>query len=327
MQRELLILRHGKSSWDSGLSDFKRPLKDRGKHAAQRIGNWMLQNDLLPDLVLSSPATRAIETARKCCKVMGIPGRSILQDRRLYAATGQALLKVLSEIPADRSRVLVVGHNPGLEQLLELLARKPVKRPEDGKLLATATLARLELTVPWKELNEASARLISTQRARSLPKQFPWPAVNGMELRDRPAYYYTQSSVIPYRIHKGRTQIMIIRSSRDKHWVVPKGIVDPGYSPQDSAAKEAMEEAGIEGIVDREALGSYAYEKWGAQCTVTVYPMEVTRIIPEQEWQEQHRGRRWVSPEEATTLLRQTALYPMIAALLDRLEHDAPCHD
>jgi len=147
MQRELLILRHGKSSWDSGLSDFKRPLKDRGKHAAQRIGNWMLQNDLLPDLVLSSPATRAIETARKCCKVMGIPGRSILQDRRLYAATGQALLKVLSEIPADRSRVLVVGHNPGLEAYLQII---------DGEIEAVPTggLGYLVLVLDdWKDIS------------------------------------------------------------------------------------------------------------------------------------------------------------------------------
>jgi phosphohistidine phosphatase len=327
MQRELLILRHGKSSWKTGVADFDRPLKDRGKRSAQRIGNWILQNDLLPDLVLSSPATRALETARKCCKVMGIPGKAIQKDRRIYEASADTLLRVLREIPERYSRVLIVGHNPGLEELVELLVDNSVLREEDGKLLPTATLAHLQIAEPWKQLELASASLITIQRPRLLPKQFPWPASHGTELRDRPAYYYTQSSVIPYRLHNGKPQFMIIRSSQDKHWVVPKGIVDPGYSPQDSAAKEAMEEAGIEGIVAEEALGSYAYNKWGAQCTVSVYPMEVTHVIPEQEWQEQHRGRRWVSAAEATTLLKQTALYPMIAILIDRLEDDAPCRD
>lgn len=327
MQRELLILRHGKSSWDTGLPDFDRPLKDRGKRAAQRIGNWMLQNDLLPDLVISSPATRALETARKCCKVMGIPGKAIRQDRRIYEASKETLLKVLREIPEKYNRVLIVGHNPGLEELIERLVGHTVKRDEDGKLLPTATLARLHIAEPWKQLEEASARLIAIQRSRPLQKKFPWPALHGTELRDRPAYYYTQSSVIPYRLLHGKIQIMIIRSSQDKHWVVPKGIVDPGHSPQDSAAKEAMEEAGVEGIVAEEALGAYTYEKWGARCTVSVYPMQVTRIIPEREWEEQHRGRRWVSAAEATTLIKQTALYPMIAILLDRLEDNAPCQD
>jgi phosphohistidine phosphatase len=327
MQRELMILRHGKSSWDTGLADFERPLKDRGKRAAQRIGNWILQNDLLPDLVISSPATRALETARKCCKVMGIPGKAIQQDRRIYEASTDTLLRVLKEIPKKYGRVMLVGHNPGLEELVELLVNKPVIREEDGKLLPTGTLARLHIAGSWKKLGPAGASLIAIQRPRPLQKQFPWPAAHGTELRDRPAYYYTQSSVIPYRLHHGKPQFMIIRSSQDKHWVVPKGIVDPGYSPQDSAAKEAMEEAGIEGIVAEEAIGSYAYNKWGAQCTVSVYPMEVTHVIPEREWEEQHRGRRWVSAAEATALLKQTALYPMIAILLDKLEDDAPCRD
>ena len=320
MQHELMILRHGKSSWDTGLPDFDRPLKDRGKRAAQRIGNWILQNNLLPELIISSPATRALETARKCCKVMGIPGKSIQQDRRIYEASDETLLKVLREIPEHYNRVMIVGHNPGLEELLEGLVGDSILRDGDGKLLPTATLARLQISEPWTQLSWASAHLIAIQRPRPLPKRFPWPAIQGEELRDRPAYYYTQSSVIPYRLLQGRIQIMIIRSSQDKHWVVPKGIVDPGLSPQNSAAKEAMEEAGVEGIVAEEALGSYTYRKWGATCTVSVYPLRVTRIIPERDWQEQHRGRRWVSAAQATTLIKQTALYPMIAALLARLE-------
>jgi len=66
------------------------------------------------------------------------------------------------------------------------------------------------------------------------------------------------------------------------------------------------------------AVGSYRYEKWGSICTVDVYAMEVTTVVPENEWQESHRGREWVSPEEAVERLKQKALIPMVIALAAR---------
>ncbi|MCU7959864.1 MAG: NUDIX hydrolase [gamma proteobacterium symbiont of Bathyaustriella thionipta] len=142
----------------------------------------------------------------------------------------------------------------------------------------------------------------------------------GKEQRDRPAYYYTQSSVIPYRINKGQLQILIVRSSKKKHWIIPKGIAEPGYSLQDSAKKEAWEEAGVEGKVSQTALGSYLYIKWGAQCTVSVYPMRVSRELAEKDWQESHRGRRWVSVKEAGDCLRQEQLQPLLKQLQKQLQ-------
>ena len=126
--------------------------------------------------------------------------------------------------------------------------------------------------------------------------------------------------MIPYRLQDGRPEILVISSSQRKHWVVPKGIREPGLTPQASAAREAAEEAGIEGRVAEDALGSYHYEKWGATCTVEVFPMEVTRIIPEDEWEERHRGREWVTPEAAQERLRQDELKPLVAALVSRLQ-------
>jgi phosphohistidine phosphatase len=322
MNRELLLLRHGKSSWNNGLRDFERPLKDRGKRGAQRMGNWLLQNDLIPDYIISSPATRAIETARKCCKVMGIPAKAIHQDQRIYMGAYEDLLAVIHECPEDPSRILLVGHNPGMAELLEFLVQEPLDWPEDGKLLPTATLAHLQVSDPWNAIRQGSADLLGIIRSRTLPRRFPWPAIKGSEQRDRPAYYYTQSSLIPYRIHNGRIEILIIRSSQDKHWVVPKGIVDPGSSPQESAAKEAREEAGVEGIVNPAPLGSYEYDKWGAICTVTVYAMKVTHILDESEWEETHRGRVWVSIGEAGSRLHQKKLLSMLQTLLDRLPRD-----
>ena len=101
--------------------------------------------------------------------------------------------------------------------------------------------------------------------------------------------------------------------------MVPKGIAEPGYSLQSSAAKEAREEAGVEGVVDEEALGDYESPKWGASCTVTVYPMRVWQVLRDQDWEERHRGRKWVSPQVARLLLREPALGPIVNMLERRL--------
>ncbi|MEN8176204.1 MAG: histidine phosphatase family protein, partial [Pseudomonadota bacterium] len=232
MTRELLILRHGKSDWEAGTDDFHRPLKDRGKRAAQRMAVHLQQRDLLPDHVLSSPAERAVETARKACKAMGLTAGDVHTDGRIYAAGPESLIEALGDSPADARRVLLVGHNPGLEELLGYLAETTPPLPPDGKLLPTATLARLEMPDDWRALQPGCGRLVELVRPGGLPKKFPFPAPDGPELRDRPAYYYIQSSVIPYRLNDGRLEILIIASSKNKHSVVPKGIQDPGHTPQ-----------------------------------------------------------------------------------------------
>ena len=320
MRRELLILRHGKSDWGAGSDDFHRPLKDRGKRGAQRIGVWLAQQGLLPDYVVSSPAARAIVTAEKTCKVMGLGTQHIHTDKDVYEAGLQDLLQVLAGCPGEVNRVLLVGHNPGLEQLLEYLVAGQVPDTADGKLLPTATLARLAMPADWQQLKSGCAVLKSISRPAELPKKFPFPRPDSHELRDRPAYYYSQSAVIPWRLHDGKPEILVIASSKKNHRVVPKGIREPGLTSQESAAREALEEAGVEGRVGDAPLGSYEYEKWGATCTVEVFPMEVTRVLPESEWEERHRGREWLAPEQARKCLKQAAFRPMIDALVALLQ-------
>ncbi|PUB90441.1 MAG: hypothetical protein DBP01_07560, partial [gamma proteobacterium symbiont of Ctena orbiculata] len=267
MTRELMLLRHGKSDWSQQLEDFKRPLKDRGKRGAQRMGVWLLQRQLQPDYVISSPAERAIVTAQKTVKAMGGDAYAIVQDRRIYAANVGELLRVLSDVPPDNKRVMLVGHNPGLEMLTEYLHGERIPLPSDGKLIPTATLAHLEMPDDWIDLKAGDGELLSIVRPSSMDKKFPFPDEHGTEMRDRPAYYYKQSSVIPYRMEEGEVEILVVMSSKRKHWVLPKGISEPALSLQDSAAKEALEEAGVEGEVAEEPIGAYSYEKWGAECT------------------------------------------------------------
>ncbi len=302
------------------MDDFDRPLKDRGKRGAQRLGVWLRQQERVPDLVVSSPAERAIVTAQKAVKAMGGNAGDILQERRIYAARVDDLLQVLAELPPDVRRVMLVGHNPGLEYLIEFLADRPIPLPSDGKLLPTACLAILELPDRWQGLKAGAGRLLGITRSSELPKKFPFPDHTGKLLRDRPAYYYSQSSVIPYRIRDGQIEVLVVMSSQRKHWVVPKGVSDPAARLQDSAAKEAFEEAGVEGEVGEVALGSYRYEKWGAECTVQVYPMRVTRILEEAVWEERHRGREWLTPKQAIKRLKQTQLQPIIETLVKQLE-------
>jgi phosphohistidine phosphatase len=322
MSRELLILRHGKSDWDAGVRDFDRPLKNRGKRSAQKIGVWLWQQHLRPDLIISSPAERAITTANKCAKAMDISAESVMQDRRAYAASLDDLLAVLADAPGNGQRVMLVGHNPGLEELLVFLADKEVPFPDDGKLLPTATLAHLSMPADWKELNSGDAVLKQIVRPRSLPDGFAYPGPNSDERRDRPAYYYSQSAVIPYRVlGDGSNEYLIISSSKNKHWVVPKGIKDPGLTPQESAAIEAWEEAGIRGEVSDAALGSYQVEKWDAECHVDVYAMRVEELVDESVWEERHRKRLWLSANEAAEKLRQPELAEMLLTLAASLEN------
>jgi phosphohistidine phosphatase len=320
MTRELILLRHGKSDWSQQVEDFKRPLKDRGKRAAQRIGVWLLQQRLQPDLVISSPAERAIVTAQKAIKAMGGDAGAIIEDRRIYAANVEELLQVLSELPADAGRVMLVGHNPGLEMLTEFLHGERIPLPSDGKLIPTATLARIGMPDDWRGLKAGDARLLSIVRPSEMDRKFPFPDESGTEMRDRPAYYYRQSSVIPYRIRDDRVEIMVVMSSKRKHWVLPKGISEPALSLQASAAKEALEEAGIEGEVAEQPIGVYTYQKWGAECSVHVFPMRVTRELSEKEWEENHRGREWLAAKQAMKRVKQAELKPMIQALAKQLK-------
>jgi phosphohistidine phosphatase len=150
--KTLLLLRHAKSSWkDDSLDDHDRPLNERGKKEAPRMGQLLLEEQLLPDIILSSDAKRARRTVEKVCEAGGYRGETVLTSE-LYLANPATYLKALSRLPEHVSRVLVVGHNPGMEQLLELLTQR-------YEPMTTAALARIDLPglERWSEI-DASTR-------------------------------------------------------------------------------------------------------------------------------------------------------------------------
>lgn len=169
MSKELWLLRHGKSDRDHfAMADFDRPLKKRGKLAAQRMGEWLKQENLIPDCLLSSPAKRAIATANIAYKAIGMEGLVITQDKRLYQEGFERVKTVLSECPLGAKRVLLVGHNPELEDLLIHLVGA-TNLPDTDKLLPTAAFVRLVMPDDWSHLDAGCAKLLSITYAKSLP--------------------------------------------------------------------------------------------------------------------------------------------------------------
>lgn len=161
--KTLLLLRHAKSSRsDPTLPDFDRPLNGRGKRAAPRMGELLQQEGLVPSRLVSSPAVRARDTAKRVARRCGY-GKAIELQPELYHATAESICRVLRELWNDPARVLLVGHNPGLEELIEQLTGSPVRFP-------TAALAQVSLPIAsWEELETTTEGvLVNLWRPREL---------------------------------------------------------------------------------------------------------------------------------------------------------------
>lgn len=151
--RTLLLLRHAKSSWDDpSLRDFDRPLNNRGLKSASLIGRFMLKRKIRPGLVISSPAKRARKTAALVIKSAQLESKPRL-DERIYEASAIQLLEVISQIETSAEEVLLVGHNPGMEDLLLTLTGEVRRMP-------TAALARVALDIErWSDARETGGQL------------------------------------------------------------------------------------------------------------------------------------------------------------------------
>lgn len=319
MTKNLLLMQHGNVKRGYDKHDLAFELKDKGKRNAQRMGVWLASHDLLPEYIVCSNAEYAKVTAEKACKAAGLSLNHIQFEETLYNASADDLISMIKACPESIECLLIVGHNPALEEVILKLSKEDVPKNKKGKVLTPAGLVQLRINNPWSKLSEQCADLINVVYPKKLPALFPFPDVHGKEQRIRPAYYYKQSCVIPYRLNNGQLEVLTISSSTNKHWVVPKGIHDPGLSAQDSAAKEAFEEAGIEGEVQEEIIASYEYEKWEAICIVSVFSMKVTNMLDKKEWQESHRRRCWVSVQDAVNLIHNKKLADIIATLPEHI--------
>jgi phosphohistidine phosphatase len=161
--KTLLIQRHAKSSWDQAeLEDHERPLSKRGLRDAPLMGKILLENNLIPDLILSSTARRAQDTAVLIIEASGYKGKLLL-DTSLYASGPSAFIAALSCVADKHNTVMVVGHNPGLEELLSQMTGQVEPLP-------TAALAQVNLPIQkWGELsNETKGQVVKIFRPKEI---------------------------------------------------------------------------------------------------------------------------------------------------------------
>lgn len=168
--RELLILRHAKSDHsDPSLADFDRPLSERGREDALKMGAWILHQQLTPDYVLSSPARRTMQTLRRVSTHFNEESNvSCVTDERIYEADLTTLLSVLGQAPESK-RLLLIGHNPGLESLLTYLTSESLTDTQI-KLFPTCALAHFVLPTNWQNLEAGCGKLINLWHVKTLPE-------------------------------------------------------------------------------------------------------------------------------------------------------------
>ena len=168
--RRLLLLRHAKSAWPDGVPDHQRPLAARGLQAAPAIGSHMAREHLLPDLVLVSDARRTQETWDLVKR--RLPGEVESQIcKELYEASADQLLDVVGRTPAGAETLLLIGHNPGLQDLALLLAGdgETFVRGALAEKYPTGALAVIDFPfADWADLRPGSGTLSRFENPRSL---------------------------------------------------------------------------------------------------------------------------------------------------------------
>lgn len=168
--KSLTLLRHAKSGWDDPVSrDFDRPLNPRGRRAARTVGLEMKAQKLVFDLVLASPARRVIETLEEVEAAYGALRPDY--DQRLYLASTATLVEIVRATPVSVGRLLLVGHNPGLEELALRLSRGDGGglRGEVEVKYPTGTVAEISLPVEhWSEVEEGIGKIERFIRPRDL---------------------------------------------------------------------------------------------------------------------------------------------------------------
>ena len=169
----LLLLRHAKSDWSRpGLLDHDRPLAPRGRRDAPRVGRFLREQGLCPQAALASTARRAQDTARLVLEAAGAPPDTLRLTRELYGSSPATILRIVRSVGGGTDPLLVVAHNPGMEDLVARFSG-------DYEPFPTAALAVVSFPAArWADLSTSAATLEWRLRPRDLPNT-PWDAPSG----------------------------------------------------------------------------------------------------------------------------------------------------
>lgn len=170
MNKTIYLARHAKSSWKSdAVTDFDRPLNNRGISDALLMGDELNRLDWKPEKIISSPAIRAKQTCKTLCEKLAIPIESVVWNKDIYAAYVITLIHILSTLPESTKSVMLIGHNPAMEDLLlHFCGDASSYHQKDGKLLTTSNVVKITTQSDWKDLTLCDAVLDKILRPKEL---------------------------------------------------------------------------------------------------------------------------------------------------------------
>lgn len=156
--KTLIIVRHAKSSWETSLPDFERPLNDRGERDAPNMAKRLKEKKVYPDLMITSPATRAAETCRVFAGILGFSENKVLHLKELYHASEDTIFNIVNRLKDMNDKeevVLMFGHNPGLTEFVNQLTEERIDNVPTTGVVAI----RLNVT-SWTEVKPGAGRLL-----------------------------------------------------------------------------------------------------------------------------------------------------------------------
>jgi phosphohistidine phosphatase len=156
--RTLYLIRHAKSSWDNPtLRDFQRPLNERGLSVAPKMAALLLREKEVPELIVTSPARRALDTAHFFAAINGFGEEKVLQQEDIYEASPMQLSRVISRLPDTANSIFLFGHNPTFTDVANLYSANSISN------IPTCGIVRIDTTAAvWSEMFEGNARVVKT---------------------------------------------------------------------------------------------------------------------------------------------------------------------
>jgi phosphohistidine phosphatase len=146
--KTLFVMRHAKSSWgEPGLDDFDRPLLEKGKKRTKNIIDFLLKKKVTLDMILTSPAVRAIETARIMAHALNLPSESIKEEKKIYTADAAQLEDLFYDLPKSVDNLLLIGHNPTMTSFANNFLEQKID------FMPTSAIVGLEFNIDdWSEI-------------------------------------------------------------------------------------------------------------------------------------------------------------------------------
>ena len=165
-------MRHAKSDWHSHTADIDRPLNERGRQDALRMGEYLKQQNLVPDKMIVSSAQRTLETASLLLDNLPFTEEDIIVDEALYLADSETLLETIELYASDNQRLLILAHNPGMDYLVSYLASTSPPLSDSGKLMTTCAAAvfAIDSLDTLKKSGQAELKNLFRPREISDPK-------------------------------------------------------------------------------------------------------------------------------------------------------------